>query len=167
MFRKLLFMTVALLGMAVLSSNAFASESINMFNLESMSEVSSYDGTYYGTLTRVYMNGEKTTGQSVTAYVEDNGDGTINLSLGSFQVGSMPGSIAVQADNITVNSDGSFNVPTADNAVILKILGITSKFDASIVGQLNGNSLTFTVNTINAKYLGVSFEAIVTFEGSK
>lgn len=157
-------MAVALLGMTAIAGNSSASASVN--SVASVSAVS-YAGTYNGTLTRVYMNGEKTTGQSVTATVEDNSDGTINLYLNSFKAGSMPGTIAVEAYNVTVNSDGSFNMPTAANSVILTILGAESTYDASVVGQFNGNSLTFTVTTIDAKYLFVDFTAIVTFEGSK
>jgi len=42
-----------------------------------------------GKLTRVYMNGEKTAGQSVTAYLTKTSEGVYTVELGEFQVGSM------------------------------------------------------------------------------
>jgi len=159
--KRFILTAVVLFIMAALSGNLFASESINEVNAVSAASTS----TVSGTLTRVYMNGEKTSGQSVTGTVTDNGDGTINITLDEFKVGKMPGYISVEANNIPVTGS-SFNESLVENAVKLRIIS-TSSFDASIAGTYDGTNLVFTVSTVDAKYLGVSFQAIVTFNGSK
>lgn len=121
-----------------------------------------------GKLTRVYMNGEKTVGQSVTAYLTKTSEGVYTVELGEFQVGSMPGSIQILAPNVNVASDGSFNMPAMNKIVVLRLFGLsisTKKFNANLSGNLlSDGKLKFTVETVNAKYLGIPFTAIVTFE---
>ena len=42
----------------------------------------------------------------------------------------------------------------------------TKKFKANVNGSQTGDELKFTVTSIGATYLGVSFNAVVTFEGT-
>ena len=159
--RQFVLSVIMLFGIVAFSNKLFASEPIEILATNS----GTYAGTYDGTLTKVYMNGDKATGQSVQAVVTDNGNGTINLELKEFKVGNMPGTIRVKSNNIEVENDGSFNMLEMSDVVILKILGISEKtFDADITGSFNNGSLTFTVKTVDAKYLGIPFEAIVTFQ---
>lgn len=149
-------MMVTMFSIVAMSNKAFAIDEVNI--ISSVNDTKEIPGT----LTRVYMNGEKQTGQEVTATVTDNGNGTIDLTLEKFKVGSMPGYISVEAYEIPVSS-GNFNVPIVYDAVKLKIIG-TSSFDASVVGTYKDGSLSFTVQTVDAKYLGIPFEAIVSFQ---
>lgn len=133
--KKLIIMAVALFGMTALSSNAFAAESVN--EVAAMSETTSAV-TVTGTLTRVYMNGEKTAGQTVTGTVQDNGDGTINITLDEFKVGKMPGYISIVANNISVNG-GSFNETFVEGAVkfaSLRLLRSMLRYQAHTMVQI-------------------------------
>ena len=155
MSKRILFIMFALLSVVAFSNKALANSDVDLNTLSETKEIS-------GILTRVYMNGEKQTGQEVTATVTDNGNRTIDLTLEKFKVGSMPGYISAEAYDIPIKL-GNFNVPVVYDAVKLKIIG-TSSFDASVVGTYNDGNLNFTVHTVDAKYLGIPFEAIVTFQ---
>ncbi len=40
------------------------------------------------------------------------------------------------------------------------------EFKANVDGSQTGNDLKFTISSIDATYLGISFKAVVTFEGT-
>ncbi|ADV43825.1 calycin-like domain-containing protein [Bacteroides helcogenes] len=164
MLRKLFFITLALFGMTAISSSVSANEATDIY--ESVM-TDSYAGIYNGSLIRVYMNGEKNPVSGINTIVTDNGDGTVNLLINAFQVGKMPGTITVDAKNVAVDENGHFDMPKMAKIVILRILGIPSRFNANLNGDFSGNSLTFSVETVGAKYLGIGFEAAVTFQGTK
>ncbi|MCP3895246.1 MAG: hypothetical protein GY706_11540 [Bacteroides sp.] len=125
------------------------------------------EDTYNGSLTRVYMNGEKSPVPNVTTKLKKNADGTISLRIDPFKVGKMPGEISINAKSINVDSRGSFNT-TVSEAVIFKLLLFKpTRFTAQISGTVSGNTLTYSVTTIDASYLLVPFTAIVEFTGNK
>ena len=59
---------------------------------------------YSGTLTRVYMNGEKASGQAVKAFVTKTSEHTYTIELQEFKAGKMPGTIQVIANLVVFNS---------------------------------------------------------------
>lgn len=122
--------------------------------------------TCKGKLTRVYMNGEKTAGQPVTAIITKKADGVYTVELKEFKVGKMPGSISVLANNVTIAQDGTFNMPSMNKIIILRLFNLyDKKFDANLFGKLkNGEKLHFTVESVNATFWGIPFKAIATFE---
>ena len=124
---------------------------------------------YSGTLTRVYMNGEKASGQAVTAFVTKTSDQTYTIELQEFKAGKMPGTIQVIAEDVSVSADGSFNMSSMQNIIILKLFGFSKTkrfFNADLSGTITSDGqLTFTVTSVNAKYFGIPFKAIVTFKG--
>ena len=124
---------------------------------------------YSGTLTRVYMNGEKASGQAVPAFVTKTSAQTYTIELQEFKAGKMPGTIQVIAEDVSVSADGSFNMSSMQNIIILKLFGFSkakSSFNADLSGTITSDGqLTFTVTSVNAKYFGIPFKAIVTFKG--
>ena len=124
---------------------------------------------YSGTLTRVYMNGEKASGQAVKAFVTKISEHTYTIELQEFKAGKMPGTIQVIAKDVSVSADGSFNMSSMQNTIILKLFGFSkakSSFNADLSGAITSDGrLTFTVTSVNAKYFGIPFKAIVTFKG--
>ncbi|WP_412706854.1 hypothetical protein [Bacteroides hominis] len=88
------------------------------------------------------------------------------MHIDSFKIGSMPGSITVDAMDITVPTSGGNFSQTCESAVKLKIGILPLSYDALVEGEITGNYLKFTV-TVNTQYSGSLFEAIVTFEGTK
>jgi hypothetical protein len=122
--------------------------------------------TCKGKLTRVYMNGEKTAGQPVTAIITKKADGVYTVELKEFKVGKMPGSISVLANNVTIAQDGTFNMPSMNKIIILRLFNLyDKKFDANLYGRLkNGEKLYFTIESVNATFWGIPFKAIATFE---
>ncbi len=163
--RKQIILGIALLGMVAFSNSVSANSVVesNMFQTSLYAE--NLMGNYDGSLTYVYMNGEKDPVSNITSNVTDNGDGTVNIHIDGFKIGSMPGSITVDAMDITVPASGNFN-QTCNDAVKLKIGFIPLKYDALVSGSFSGNHLNYTV-TVNAEYSSAPFTAIVTFDGDK
>lgn len=87
---------------------------------------------YPGTLTKVYMNGDKDAGQTVTAYATLKANGNYKIELQEFQVGKMPGTIQVVADDVEVDDNGNFNMSEMDEIVILRLLGISKTISMPI-----------------------------------
>ena len=73
------------------------------------------------------------------------------------------------AKDVSVSADGSFNMPSMQNIIILKLFGFSKTkrfFNADLSGTITSDGqLTFTVTSVNAKYFGIPFKAIVTFKG--
>ena len=126
---------------------------------------------YSGTLTRVYMNGEKASGQAVKAFVTKTSEHTYTIELQEFKAGKMPGTIQVIAKDVSVSADGSFNMPSMQNIIMLKLFVLfktKSSFNASLSGTITSDGrLTFTVTSVNAKYFGIPFKALVPLKGHK
>ena len=111
------------------------------------------------------MNGDKDPYSPIEAELTVNANGTINLYVDAFKIGKMPGTITIDAQKITV-TDGSFK-QDIDKAILFKMPLISKKeFKANVDGSQTRNDLKFTVSSIDATYLGVSFKAVVTFEGT-
>lgn len=159
--KKVVFIFTMLLCL-VMTSNTMVAQGYTPFSTFSSEDLA---GTYYGDLTKVYMNSDKDPVSGVSSSVVVNSTGTINISMDEFSVGNMPGTIAISANNISVNEDGSFS-QTCSRCVTLKILGIPTRYDALVEGTIKNDQLVYTI-TVNSEYSGAAFTAIVTFEGSK
>lgn len=159
--KKILFMLVALLTISAstMSVSAQVSNSFATF------AVGDYAGTYNGDLTKVYMNTDKNPVSGVTSTVTENTSGTVNIHIDAFQIGSMPGTITIDANNIAVNSDGTF-AQTCTRAVTLRIIGVAKRYNAYVEGKFENGELTYTI-TVDSEYSGAAFTAIVTFKGNK
>lgn len=152
--KKFVLMLLAIVSMFVMPNKANASDGSSL-----------KEGVYKGALTYVYMNGEKDPYSPIEAELTVNANGTINIYVDAFQIGKMPGTITINAQNISV-ADGAFN-QDVDKAILFKMpLVKTKEFNANVNGSQTGNDLKFTVSSIDATYLGVAFNAIVTFEGT-
>ena len=166
MFKRSFILAMALFGMTAISSSLSAGEAYDGFSSATVAE--SVEGNYNGSLDYVNMNGSvKDPVQNITAEVTENADGSFNIKIPAFQVGSMPGSITINATDL--DNSGNFN-KLCSKAVTLRLLGIgfTEKsFDAQVSGSIVGNTLSFTVTTVGATYLGIPFSAEVHFTGSK
>lgn len=159
--KKVFFIFTMLLGL-IMTSNTMMAQGISPFSSDASDD---WAGSYYGDLTKVYMNSDKSPVSGVTSKVVVNSTGTINITMDEFSIGNMPGTIAISANNITVNVDGSFS-QTCSRCVTLRILGIPTRYDANIQGSIENGHLVYTI-TVNSQYSGAPFTAIVTFEGSK
>lgn len=159
--KKILFIFTMLFCLAV-TSNSMAAQSFASY---SVLDVESLDGDYNGNLTKVYMNSDKDPVYGVTSKVTTNTSGTINISMDAFQIGNMPGTIAISANNIAVSETGSFS-QTCSRCVTLRVLGFPTRYDALVQGSIRDGQLVYTI-TVNSEYSGAAFTAIVTFEGSK
>ena len=159
---KRLFLLYALLFGLFVTNGTIAAKDFQTFTEISGEELSS---SYSGNLTRVYMNSEKNPVSDKTSNVTQNASGTINISMDAFQIGSMPGTIAITANNIAVNADGTFS-QTCNRCVTLRILGIPTRYTAFVEGTIKDGNLTYTI-TVNSEYSNAPFTAIVTFEGTK
>lgn len=159
--KKILFMLVALLTISA-STMSVSAQVSNSFATVAAGD---YAGTYNGDLTKVYMNTDKDPVSGVTSTVTENTSGTINIHMDAFQIGSMSGTITIDANNIAVNSDGTF-AQTCTRAVTLRILGIPTRYNAYVDGSIVNGELTYTI-TVNSEYSGALFTAIVTFKGNK
>jgi len=123
-------------------------------------------GNYLGQFTRIYMNGEKKVGaKDFTAKVSQSGS-SINLHIDAFKLGRMPGNVTIDANNIVLKPDGSFS-QTVDKGIFIKILWKRTAYSAKVSGKVVNNVLNFTVTSINASYLGISFTASISFKGTK
>ncbi|MCD7898592.1 MAG: calycin-like domain-containing protein [Bacteroides sp.] len=127
-------------------------------------------GSYVGTLDKVVMNGaSKNPLENVTAKVTANSDGTFNLQITAFQVGKMPGSIAVDAKNIKLNADNSFR-QDVDKAVIFTMLEISTSYKATgVTGKFtptaDGYTFSFALDTVGT-VLGIdAVNASIHFTG--
>lgn len=160
MAKKILFL--AMLFVLAMTNSTVVAQGFSPLATVSSDELA---GSYYGDLTRVYMNSEKDPVENMTSTVSVNSSGTINISMDAFQIGSMPGTIAISASNISVGDNGEFS-QTCSRCVTLRILGVPTRYDALVSGTIKNGELTYTI-TVNSEYSGALFTAIVTFEGSK
>ena len=159
--KKFFIIAIAMLGfvtMASATTNVIAYElGINTHSAATVS--------YLGGFTSVNMNGKpkNPVSDKVTTVVSD-GNTISSLTSESFQVGKMPGSILISASNLTINpSTGGFS---GSCSVKLTILGEPADYTGTIVGSVLNGKLVYTVNC-PAKWLGVSFDTEVTFEGDE
>lgn len=157
--KKLMFIMMMLLGFVATSSSVYA-QSVSVQSAEDI------EGSYTGSLTKVYMNGDKSPVSPIETVVTSNGDGTYNFHIDAFKVGKMPGTITVDAKNIEISSANSAFAATCANAVNLKIFGfIPAYYTANVTGSIENGKLIYTL-TVNAEYSNAPFTAIVTFEGN-
>ena len=71
--KKLMFIMMMLLGFVATSSSVYA-QSVSVQSAEDI------EGSYTGSLTKVYMNGDKSPVSPIVTVVTSNGDGTYNFS---------------------------------------------------------------------------------------
>lgn len=120
---------------------------------------------YKGRLTKVYVNGEKTPpAETVISYATVR-DGYISIRMPRRKIGKMPGTVGVEAHHLRLNPNGTFD-QTVTKAVKVKIMG-TSSYNARVSGRLSGNTLTYTVSTIKARYMLVPIHVAVDFKGQR
>lgn len=157
--KKIFMIAVAMFGFAAMAdaaSNVTASEwGINALSTTSVD--------YVGGFTSVNMNGDpkNPVEDKVTSVISD-GETISSLVSESFQVGKMPGTIQIKASNLTI--DAASGVFASSCTVELTILGSTSYYTGTIAGSILNGKLTYTVKC-PAKWLGISFDTEVTFEG--
>ena len=94
-------------------------------------------GNYLGQFTRIYMNGEKKVDAKDFTAKVSQSGSSINLHIDAFKLGRMPGNVTIGANNIVLKP------------------------------EIVNNVLNFTVTSINASYLGISFTASISFKGTK
>lgn len=159
--KKIFMIAIAMLGFVAMvgaTTNVMASElGINTLSATTVS--------YLGGFTSVNMNGEakNPVSDKVTTVVSD-GNTISSLSSESFKVGNMPGSIQIEASNLAI--DTATGVFSGSCTVKLTIVGIPQKYTGTIIGSIVNGKLTYTVEC-PAKWLGVSFDTEVTFEGEE
>lgn len=157
--KKFMFIMMMLLGFVATSSRVYAKSA-------SVQSAEDIEGIYTGSLTKVYMNGDKSPVSPIETVVSSNGDGTYNFHIDAFQVGKMPGTITVDAEKIKITSANSSFTATCTKAVKLKIFGfIPANYTAYVTGSVENGKLVYTL-TVNAEYSNAPFTAIVTFEGN-
>ncbi len=123
-------------------------------------------GDYVGKFTRVYMRGEKSLPeQNFTTTVSQN-NSLISLHIAPFRIGRMPGTIEVNANNIVLRKDGSFE-QIVEKGIKLEILWKTKEYKAKLTGTLKNNVLTYTIESVDARFWGFPFTAIVGFKGTR
>ena len=102
--KKLMFIMMMLLGFVATSSSVYA-QSVSVQSAEDI------EGSYTGSLTKVYMNGDKSPVSPIETVVTSNGDGTYNFHIDAFKVGKMPGTITVDAKNIESDPQATIELP--------------------------------------------------------
>ena len=123
-------------------------------------------GDYVGKFTRVYMRGEKSLPeQNFTTTVSQN-NSLISLHRAPFRIGKMLGTIEVNANNIVLRKDGSFE-QMVEKGIKLEVLWTTKEYKAKLTGTLKNNVLTYTIESVDATFFGISFTAIVGFKGTR
>lgn len=123
-------------------------------------------GDYVGKFTRVYMRGEKSLPeQNFTTTVSQN-NSLISLHIAPFKIGRMPGTIEVNANDIVLRKDGSFE-QIVEEGIKLEVFWRTKEYTAKVTGTFNNNVLIYTIESVDATFWGVSFTAIVGFKGTR
>ena len=155
-----------MIAIAMLGFVAMAGATTNVMAYElGINTLSAATVDYLGGFTSVNMNGEpKDPVSDKATKVVSDGNTISSLTSESFQVGKMPGSIQVKASNLAIDSStGGFS---GSCTVILTILGRSTDYTGTIVGSIMNGNLVYTVKC-PAKWLGVSFDTEVTFEGEE
>lgn len=158
MIKKILFIVILFL-LQSLHANSFIYSSIigtSDCRLDSISQ-------YVGSIDKVLFNGkEKDKVNNVSCFVYNNSDNSISISVKDFQVGSMPGSISYKFEKLSPDNFSS----TQGDAIIFSIPILPDKkYDGYIEGSLRGDSLEYTIKTIDATYFGFSTDIETHFNG--
>lgn len=150
MMKRILFIAIMIFSVALTIS---AQQAVN--------------GDYAGKFTRIYMNGEKSVPTESIIAVVSQTKSLITLKIAPFKIGKMPGTVEVTAENIVLNSDGTFNQVVA-NGIKMEIKGfMKAEYNAMVTGTLINNVLTYTITSRDASFMGKPFSAIVGFKGMK
>ena len=158
--KKVMMIVVAMFGIVAMS-NAATKATASEWEISTMATTTV---DYVGGFTSVNMNGDPKAPvkDKVTTVVTD-GTTITSLVSESFQVGKMPGSIQITASNLAIDaSTGSFS---GSCTVTLTILGSTD-YAGTISGSIVNGKLVYEVKC-PAKWLGISFDTDVTFEGEE
>lgn len=116
-------------------------------------------------LTRVYVNGEKNTGQEVVVYTTKVSENVYSFYLSPFKAGRMPGTISLNAGNINIGSDGTFQSDIILKAILLDMRVYKQQYDAKISGKITADGkLTLNIETVDAGFLGRPIKVFVTSE---
>lgn len=156
MFKKFALTAMVVLGLAAMPNDLLAKEASSSVN--GIAAVQSTT-TYTGTMSVVM--GSSSSSITHTTDATTNGS-NINLYIAPFQVGNMPGTIEVDAQNVI--ADG---VPRVYSDVVIFTMGFSIEFSAEIsVTVYNATTLVYTINVLEAEYEGAPFIAIVNFTGT-
>lgn len=146
------------------------------FVMNAKANVSDYVGEYYGTLSNIMMN-NKTGYADQTMSFFITADGKLHGEIG--QIGKMPGKITIDMD-VDIDEDGNMTAVYTKAGVLdftISILGSSTLYldedgadddgaTSPFVGTIKSNKMNFTLYVVG-KYLGASFPARVSFEGTK
>lgn len=119
---------------------------------------------YVGGFTSVNMNGnaKDPVNDKVTTVISDGATIT-SLVSEAFQVGKMPGTIQIAASNLTIDaSTGSFS----GSCTVTLTIWESTDYAGTITGTIANGKLVYQVKC-PAKWLGISFDTDVTFEGEE
>lgn len=157
MFKKFALTAMVVLGLAAMPNDLLAKEASSSVN--GIAAVQSTT-TYTGTMSVVM--GSSSSSITHTTDATTNGS-NINLYIAPFQVGNMPGTIEVDAQNVI--ADG---VPRVYSDVVTFTMGgFPIYFSAEIaVSVYNATTLVYTIKVLEAEYEGAPFIAIVNFTGT-
>lgn len=153
MNKKVFLMTLVIAALAFVPCLSFAN------GLGKSLSVASSNGSISGTLSVEMGSHTNTFTNFSDLTVVENDDNTIDIVIKNLQIGSMPGKISVDASSVPL--DGVFS--TYSEVVTFKFIG-TSYYDAKIkASKTSEGKITFRLETVDAKYLGVSFTANIEF----
>lgn len=143
-------------------------------------QVADVDGTYNGLLYDVEMNNNpKDDVSDVKIDITAQGANKFKFYLRPFRVGSMPGTLSVDIDNLTLNADGTFHADEQNDYNLLykklhiKINSLLSfpynvtLIDGSFVPVTGGYRLRLTLES-RGTIIGIEiFKAHVKYDGQK
>lgn len=156
MFKKFALTGMVILGLVAMSNDLFAKEASSSVNeIAAVQSTTTYSGTMAVTM------GSSSSTIIHTTDATPNGS-NVDLYIVPFKVGTMPGTIEVDAQNVI--ADG---VARVYSNVVTFTMGTPIYFSAEIsVSVYNANTLVYTINVLEAEYEGVPFIAIVNFTGT-
>lgn len=171
---------VAIMGLALASCQNDTLDSLENGAMQTRATttytVGAVTGNYSGALDSVVMNGNlKPAVSNRTVTINANSTaGKFNIYMAPFQVGSMPGTITIDAKGITLNADGTFSATDLQGAVILTLPLIGARpYPATLVSgkfvqrPTGGYDLEFGIDSQGTFGIITIFTAHVHFTGSK
>ena len=110
----------------------------------------------YGTL-YVTMGSSSSTVENFAINVTNNED-YIDINIPAFKIGKMPATVAVDASDVELGTEQTYS-----DVVTFQLI-TTKHYDANISADYDENgALSFTLETVDACYLGVPFTANIEF----
>lgn len=122
---------------------------------------------YFGDFDEVSMNGSSKNPVINKTAVCSLSDNKVSIHVAPMKIGKMPLKIEIDAKNLSVASGEISSV--AKKSIITKaIFGFNfKKFDAEYTGSISDSNLSFACKSLNATFMGISFDTYVHFKGIK